>query len=188
MKRDGSLPAFVETDTLCKYAKGPTGWHEESSEELPAFDVSSARALRSQVAGLAARLDNRLPVAGGEISGIAYAVFDRSGFQVFSIEELSSRVFDGIMEDIQTPVDAFEIPSPIPGENAGEYYFDLDSLQLEHPEITSKAALKSWMENTAFRLLRLRCKHTPPWILSSGTYSVIEAEQAGSILAEVRPI
>ncbi|MDR2615541.1 MAG: hypothetical protein LBC28_03070, partial [Oscillospiraceae bacterium] len=69
----------------------------------------------------------------------------------------------------------------------GEYSFDLAALQAERPEISSKTALRDWLDNTPFTRLRLRCRHTPPWIAGSGKYDIYETPDGESIIAEVIP-
>jgi hypothetical protein len=90
------------------------------------------------------------------------------GFTIFETDNISDTLFDEIILEIEESTEkkapAIETPtSPAQTDNAGIYFLDLINLQLQHPEISSKKALKSFIQTTDFDKLEIICCHVPPW-------------------------
>jgi hypothetical protein len=171
------------------YDCSASGWIVVSAVELKGFNTSAPQILREQIVSFAEQLSalNCKIIAGADISGIAFGIFDRSGFKIFAIREPSEEIFDAIIDDIENNEASAVIPSPTPLDCVGEYTFDLAALQLSNPEISSKMALQTWLEITPFTLLKLRCNHVPPWIIKTGRYTIAEVPDYENIIVEVRP-
>ena len=110
--------------------------------------------------------------------GIPFCVVDSFGFKIFSINELNNDCLDGIVEDIESSnmiekmkKQIVENAMPVETETEGIFYLDLVLLQTECPEISSKKALKDFLNTTPFLELQLLCNHIPPW-LENGEYEI----------------
>lgn len=123
--------------------------------------------IRDSVRSLVLKLDCKVVVAR-TISGIPYHVFDTTGFSIFEAENLSDRLLYDILRDIsmaQNQVLSEQTATePIPIDEEGRWFLDLISLQERHPEISSKKALRPFLQNQAFLELKLLCTHLPPWL------------------------
>jgi hypothetical protein len=100
------------------------------------------------------------------MSGIVYRALASCGFSIFEITEVSPAVLDGILEDMtaETGPGSDDIESPAETSVPGVYAFDLIRYQTQHPERSSKQALRDFLENTPFLELHLTCGHVPPWL------------------------
>jgi len=179
--------SFYEADHVVVYGRSGT-WGKSEEIVMPEFDITAPKVLRAQVAIAAERISacGCQIIAGADISGIAFASLDRAGFKIFTIAELTEDTLNSILSDIEADVPAAVNTAPRALGCVGEYELDLVQLQMEHPEISSKMALKSWLTETPFTMLRLRCRHVPPWIIAQG-FKITETPDSENVIAEVRP-
>jgi len=183
------LCSFLEAKQINIYERNDSTWAATKTITLPEFDTASPKILRAQIALVAEQLtvSDCKVIAGSDLSGISFTIFDRAGFRIFIIDAATPDTFDGIVSDIDADNVTVIIPNPTALSCVGEYEFDMVALQLEHPEISSKMALQSWLAETPFTLLKLRCPHVPPWIIKTGKYNIVETQNYENVLAEVRP-
>jgi len=190
LMRNNEPSAFFDSAEISVRAHDRHGWHTERVIAFPEFDTDSPAVLRSRITDLADTLKaiNCDIIAGQDLSGIAYTVFDREGFKIFTIGALTDSVLDGIAADVNVGAEPLVIPKPTALGCVGEYEYDLAAVQTDNPDISSKMALQSWMAETPFTLLRLRCAHVPPWIARLGKYEITETRGAADVIAEIRPL
>ncbi|MDR2420763.1 MAG: hypothetical protein LBD49_01480 [Oscillospiraceae bacterium] len=165
---EGGLPASVSDGTRALvYELAGGRWEtRESIEYSP--DFKSAGVLRDSLRSLISRLGDCRIVAAREMPGIAYHVFDRMGFAIFEIGEISDGVLSGILADVgerATEAGKEEKPPafPVPKNGEGRYFIDLIELQASRPEVSSKMALRGFLK-TRFEELEIICSHEPPWL------------------------
>jgi hypothetical protein len=104
-----------------------------------------------------------------KMSGIAYHIFEKYGFEIFEAEELLDGVFDQILIDLDEAAEVASERRSIPKEpycpnDDGVYYLNLIELQQQFPEMSSKKAMQKFMEQTVFYRFELICNHLPPWM------------------------
>lgn len=146
--------------------------------------------LREEVKKLIARLADCRIAVGPQLSGIIYGELNRHGFSIFETQDFTPDTLDGILRDLdegQTAVaDLTYVPKrPVETETPGVYQLDLMKLQAANPEISSKQALRGFLDATPFYELRLICAHIPPW-LESGPYDINSTPAGDTMIAAVR--
>lgn len=164
-------------------------WKETDECYVNLSPASDIGAVRRALDALLERLGDCRIAAGPCISGILFRELDKRGFYIFETSVFTPETLDGILGDIEKSDGApngAEVPAqPVETETPGVYQMDLIKLQETHPEITSKQALRDFIETTPFYELRLVCAHVPPW-LESGPYDITAESVGGSMLAAVR--
>jgi len=177
MQDDGKLVSFLKATKIVVFKKSDV-WREINTIILIEPYSTNPIKLRQHILNIISQLEDCKIIAGSELIGIPYCVFDGNGFSIFSITEISDEVLDGIIADIKVTDlqinmknEIIKNAMPVETEISGVYYLDLVMLQTECPEISSKKALKNFLSNTPFIELQLLCNHIPPWI-ENGNYDI----------------
>jgi len=132
------------------------------------LEGSSPSEIRDSVRSLILELGSCSVVVAKSVAGIPYHVFDRMGFSVFEAETLSDGLLDGLLLDVEQAQKHLSgeqtATEPVSMDDEGRWFLDLISLQEKHPEISSKQALRSFLQKKTFFELQLLCTHLPPWL------------------------
>ncbi|GEB77796.1 Fe-only nitrogenase accessory AnfO family protein [Sporolactobacillus inulinus] len=183
---ENGLCPFKMADQLIVYEKIEKRWVINRKIKMNNQQPRSIRAQRKYVEELLPLIYDCKILVGKEISGIPYVVFDKAGFHVFQVNQLSDEQFEAIIREIHSiesdnavKKEILKKAVPVPTENKDVYFLDLVKLQKRFPEVTSKQALKPFISQTPFLELHLYCKHTPPWIERDGRY-IVESKPAKS--------
>lgn len=166
MDENGAIAALAHAAVIAVYDKTDTGW--QCIETHPYNNTTDASALRDTLKCLTETLGDCRILVGKQITGIAYHALNRQGFHLFEAPNFQPELLDGILEDIwrgkrgerESPATPKEPYSP---EGDGNYLLDLIALQQAYPEISSKKALRRFLEVEPFLSLKLTCSHLPPW-------------------------
>jgi Fe-only nitrogenase accessory protein AnfO len=162
------LSSFEKGSGIYIYYKDYTQWQLTEEISYCINKHMSMSDLREYVRALVLRLGDCKILIGKVLSGLAYNVFDQKGFALFEAKEVTSSLLDDVYDEVCTlkaKAALFkETPAaPVQTETDGVYYMNLIELQKTHPEISSKKALKPFLENTPFYKLEVICSHVPPW-------------------------
>jgi len=163
------LSSFEIGTSLNIYYKDTGSW--QLKEEIGySLDISLALSeIRDYIRTIILKLEDCKIVIGKTVSGLPYNIFDRMGFAIFEVAYISDSLLDEIFSEVQEYKNKKNAPpvnlstSPIQTEIAGIYFLNLIELQEKHPDISSKKALKEFIETTPFYKLELLCSHVPPW-------------------------
>lgn len=178
--------SFLEADRILVFLKDETGWTVSKEIPMDFKNLKNIASLRNELISISKELGEYRIIAGKEISGLPFTVFDSLGFHIFSISELNDCCLDGMLEDINQNNKNQEVPQkPIETLTPGKYYFDLAALQENFPEISSKKALRQFFKETPFWELELVCTHLPPWINELG-YDITLKKQDGKTVAVIK--
>ncbi len=162
----GEPSSFSEDCVVKVFTKQGERWVtvRQTSVQLTSSDAPAI--VRDKLKGLILVLGDCKVIAGGSISGLAYNILTRMGFYIFEISMVTEAVLDGIAGDVLSAPKEVTPAQPYPSETetAGVYWLDLIALQTVSPEISSKKALKPFLESTPFVCLELLCSHLPPWL------------------------
>jgi hypothetical protein len=187
---NSDLCDFFESDRFLIFDKGAQGWKTIDETIFERVVPGSPAETRKAAARLLPLVEDCAVVAGAGLYGIPFAVFDKAGKAIFEIREISDEIFDEILRDIETGDATAAIREkiirearPVETDTPGVYVLDLNALQSECPEASSKMAMADFLENTPFLELRLICKHIPPWIENSGRYDIQIMDDADAIKA-----
>jgi hypothetical protein len=184
---------FFDAERFLIFRRERSGWKTVDEIGFEGVTRSSPALTRKNTESLLPLIKDCETLAGGGIAGIPFSVFNRAGFRIFEISAFGDEVFDGIVSDIQDDLNAqaerekaVADAGPAETSQPGVYTLDLISLQRKFPEITSKMAMRDFLENAAFEELRLTCRHIPPWIELDGRYVInIQNDESGAVNAVI---
>ncbi len=166
--QDGMLTDFAACTHAAVFEQQDGAWQMVQEIPYDAAACTTSEDIRSSVRSLILELGDCSVVVARRLQGLPYHVFDRMGFQIFEAETLSDALLTAIFIDIS---DAEQkrlkepVPTaPMPMDERGRYRLDLIALQEQHPEISSKQALRPFLQSTPFYELHLVCSHLPPWL------------------------
>lgn len=126
--------------------------------------------IRNDIQVLIGHLEDCRIIVSKKLTGIPYHILDKSGFHIFETDGAASQnLFCDIIREMKEISEKARVSGtvaqvPVSPNHDGIYYFNLIELQQTFPEITSKQALKRFMEDTVFIRLELICNHMPPWM------------------------
>jgi hypothetical protein len=183
---EAELCHFFAAERFVIYENGAGGWTVSRSADFTRITPSTPPATRQNTEALLPLLEGCDILAGGGITGIPFTVFDRAGFRIFEIGAVSDETLNGIIGELEVAKAAAADKEAVmreapPKETAtpGVYVLDLVALQSQYPEISSKMAMKDFLENTPLLELRLSCQHIPPWLEAAGKYNVQVLQDSG---------
>lgn len=189
LNQDSQVSSLEKKTVLTVFEKD-NGWKIIREIPVTVDNGQNIAAMRQQFSDLAAQLEDCKIIAGNSISGIAYHTFDRLGFSIFEIQEISPVTLESILEDVSNANEEAQAEKtvsaePTETETPGVYNLDLLALQREHPEMTSKKALHPFFKTTPFAELHLQCAHVPPWIENDPCLLVRAQESNGVVQAVI---
>jgi Fe-only nitrogenase accessory protein AnfO len=169
MGAQGTVAVLENSMYIEVYQRGNNAWASVSKIEMhtPIWDTLAD--VRKTVQTVLDKLGDCKVIAARDMGGIAYQMFNRSGYHIFQMETFQTSDLDAIVSEIASAEQARAekeavSTKPVPVDSEGRYVFDLIQLQAKHPEISSKKALKTFLETENFYELKLICSHIPPWI------------------------
>lgn len=190
--RHGNPCDYFEAEALMIYREDVL-WKKERVVNMTREEKRSVAQIRKDVQLLIEQISPCNIIVARDLSGIPYAAFDMSGFQIFTIQTLSDEILSEIVEEVFAADREVNLQvrirhklGPVEMEAAGNYYMDLVMLQNENPDITTKMALADFLAHTPFLALTIRCDHVPPWIRKSGEYTIHTRQDNGSTLAVIQ--
>lgn len=183
LTKDGELASIEDSTEVLLFEKEDSAWRVFNKHPFRLSGRSSSE-IRDSVSSLILQLECKVVVAR-HISGIPYRVFDSMGFSIFEANKLSCELLDDLVRDIKKSQvelsNEHTSTEPIPIDDEGRWFLDLISLQEKHPEISSKQALRPFIQNNAFLELKLLCTHLPPWLDIE-----LPARQLGCTIEEIK--
>ena len=192
------LSPFEKGSFINIYNKNNTQWQLFKEVRYYINTNMSLSDLRENIKSLIMELEDCKIIVGKVMSGLAYNIFDRNGFAIFEAKDITSSVLDDIYNEVSSlkaeAANSKQITlSPVQTEENGVFYINLIELQAKHPEISSKKALKPFLETTPFYRLEVICSHVPPWFdnilpelnLSYSTEEKVDNKYKVSILNNV---
>ncbi len=189
MKDGETVASFFDCDRVSVFRVGEDGRTLLNMYyvNLESDDPLSVRRLVRQIAD---SLGSCRILAGSRIGGLFYREFDRLGFSLFEIRDTGPATLAGIAGDWEQAEEEAascrEMPAcPVEPAVPGVFRLDLIRLQRERPDVSSKMALKAFLETAPFYELHLLCAHVPPW-MEAGRYEIKTGPAEGSLLAVVR--
>lgn len=171
---------FFNARRFIIWEKSGAGWRESDKKNFLQIKPTTPAQTRKDMEAILQLTDDCEIIAGGALTGIPYVVLDQAGKHIFQIDAIDDEILDSMVSDIfaepephvcnasacNVPCSAqVAVKAPAPEEiSPGIYQFDLVALQRTSPQISSKQALRGFMEATPFTELHLVCAHIPPWI------------------------
>ena len=167
LTHERALSSTEECTQVLLFEKKDSAWN--AIKEMPfELENSSPSAVRDSIRSMILELGNCSVVVAKAIAGIPYHVFDRMGFFIFEADNLSDRLLDELIEDVEMEKMHINEKSaaiePVAVDNENRWFMDLIALQKNHPEMSSKQALRPFLQKKNFFELKIVCSHVPPWL------------------------
>ena len=182
------LTDFIGLTHMIIFEYNNNHWEIRKKFSFAFSGIKTAQEIRDKTRNLILKLDDCKIIASAAVNGLIYNVLDRMRFAIFEIESLDAAMLDKIVNDLYNNLHNINTGAAVPTspvETAnGIYYLDLIKLQHAHPDISSKKALRSFLDNTPFIQLDLVCSHIPAW-LNTAEYAeklVITTRSSGTSL------
>lgn len=134
-------------------------------KEIP-FNVDKKRTpidLRRNTNSLIKDLGDCKIIVFKNISGLPYTILRNSEFIVAEADGSPFEILDDIVDELKVNKESLNSIEPIPMNKEGYYILDLNELQKNNNEVTSKQALLPFLQNKKFYELQVICSHIPPW-------------------------
>lgn len=186
LNEEGHLTSFIEATLICIYEK-TSQWQVIQTIELKDLSYKRENDTKNFTLALIENLRGCKVIVGTLILGVPYYLLIRSGYEVCEAASFSILLLEQIYEDYCKPflpnadvVDqetalvnegkADSIPimniskSPVPIDEAGNFFIDIIAVQKAYPEISSKKILLPFLSNTLFNSLKINCSHVMPWL------------------------
>lgn len=162
------LSPFEKGSFINIYYKNNTHWELFKEVRYYINTTMSLSDLRENIKSLIMELEECKIIVGKVMSGLAYNIFDRNGFAIFEAKNITSSILDDMYNEVISlkaeAANSEQVAlSPVQAEENGVFYINLMELQAKHPEISSKKAIKPFLETTPFFKLEVICSHVPPW-------------------------
>lgn len=183
MSQDKGMANFYDCDYVIVFVQTEAGFETERVVTLDKIVPENPAQIRREVEKTVEIVKDCKAAAFGEISGIPFSVFDMAGFCIFSVPDYSDETLAGIFSDMEEfrkaqceKEEMIKKARPVETQIPGVYFFDLQKVQEACPEISSKKALKEFLDTIPFMELKLVCAHIPPWLQNDARFT-IKAEQ-----------
>lgn len=159
-------PGFIAT-----YEEDSGEWKILNRFENKVYDAKGIAAVRMAVADTVKQLGDVKILVASEIPGIAFGVFQASGFDIFIVEDSVLDVLDsvkkempGVIEKRQEKILKFDVMQFLEsGLNKGDFSLNMEEILLKNPDLTSKKVLIPYLKNGEFNRLDIICSHIPKW-------------------------
>ena len=163
--------SIFKSGFIATYEEDGGEWKVLNRFENKVCDAKGIAAVRMAVEDAVKQLGDVKILVASEIPGIAFGVFQASGFDIFLVEDSVLDVLDsvkkemlGVIEKRQEKILKFDIMQFLePGLNKGDFSLNMEEILLKNPDLTSKKVLIPYLKNGEFNRLDIICSHIPKW-------------------------
>jgi Fe-only nitrogenase accessory protein AnfO len=162
--------SVFEPGWVVTYSDDSGKWAELGRFENVVHQAGGIAGIRTALLNLVKKLGDCKVIAAGEISGVAFSIFEGAGFEIFTAEAVASDILDSVKNEMEET--SKQIPNAKSadiqfylkrGMNSGDYFLDLQELLAENPQVTTKSILLPYLKEGEFARLDVVCGHVPPW-------------------------
>jgi len=161
------VTSFDEMTHWDLFYKKDDSWQKSKVVPYTPSLLGDLGTIRENIKQMIAEFEDCRIIITKSMTGIPYHTFDKAGFIICEAESFDLELLDAIRQDlISTAEEAANSLLPMATtetDSPGDYFFDLNQLQKNTPEISSKMALLPFFKNVPFLSLDLICDHVPPW-------------------------
>lgn len=170
--KDKNICSMQEASELAVYSFDKGKWYTEESLDITGLYEGGIARVRNRTIELVKKLGGCRVIAGKNITGVIYNVFDSEGFiiselNVFAeneLEYLYSQIEEQFKDMEREREEALLIPTaPSETEEIGDYFFDFSLLKNTGTKYSSKSTILPFLNKTDFRHLEIICDHVMPW-------------------------
>ena len=159
-------PGFIVT-----YEEDGEEWKVLNKFENKVCSAKSIAEVRMAVENTIKQLGNVKIVVASEIPGIAFGIFEVSGFEIFLVKKNGFDALDSVKKEMREMIaeqqeksSKFDIMQFLePGTNKGDFCINMEKILSKNPQLTSKKILLPYLKNGEFNRLDVICSHIPKW-------------------------
>lgn len=195
----GGIADLKEIGIIKVFSKNKDEWRV--IRELP-FKFNSTKEkedIRLDIFNIAEALGNCKIFVAREFSDLAYTMLNSMRFSTWKMDGDPNKILEYVLEkeeeeaeeikfiDASNSSEKKQNNSPVEIGNNGYYILNLKGLQDHNTGITSKQALKPFLNNNDFNELIITCSHIPNWLESEVknlnlNFKFLETEQMDYII------
>ena len=162
-----NISSFTEGKYVKLFQREDT-WVVINVIHIDASKLNGIKESRDYYAEIAKNLSDCKILIVTKASGVPYSIFYAEDFSVWELSGNPTDYFDEIIKkeaEHEIEVQKAQEEEVVTKVNDGYYYLDLEKLELTNPELSSKKAIRPFMEKTEFEVLEVHCCHVPPWLI-----------------------
>ncbi|MBC2581478.1 Fe-only nitrogenase accessory AnfO family protein [Clostridium sp. DJ247] len=169
---NGQTETMYDSSIIKVYSKKETQWEVVNEFQFTLKNLTSVKSIRESILNLIKTLGEYKIIVAKELNGTPYTVLDMAGFTILEVEGAPEDFLDDALESIEeyqlSKLSAAKENEtnigPIPTNNEGCYYINLKDLEINNPGVSTKQALRPFLNNTTFYELTIICGHVPMWL------------------------
>jgi len=172
----GEVANFNEAGIIKVFSKDKNEWKIARELQFKFYSTEEKSDLSLNALNIAEALENCKIFVAREFSDLAHIMLDTMGFSTWKMEGNPSGFLEYLLEKEEEEAEEIRLMdssnfsdkkqniSPIEIGNDGYYILNLKELQEHNTGITSKQALKPFLNNKNFTEIIITCTHIPNWI------------------------
>jgi len=163
--------SIFEPGFIVIYEEDGEEWKVLNKFENKVCNAKSIAEVRMAVQNTIKQLGNVKIVVASEIPGIAFGIFEVSGFEIFLVNKNGFDALDSVKKEMlemiaeqQDKSSKFDIMQFLElGMNNGDFCINMEKILSKNPQLTSKKILLPYLKNGEFNRLDVICSHIPKW-------------------------
>lgn len=172
----GEVADFNEIGIIKVFTKDRYQWMIKREMPFKFHSTKERTDISLDALNIAEALEDCKIFVAREFSDLAYKVFDSMGFSTWKMEGNPNRFIDYILEKEEETAEAVRLMDysnsinkkqnigPIEIGNNGHYIMNFKELQEHNTGVTTKQALKPFLNNKDFNEIIVTCSHIPNWL------------------------
>lgn len=172
----GEVAELNEVGVINIYLKDKDKWNIIRELPFKFHSTEEREDIRLDILNIAEALNDCKTFVARKFSDLAYAMLDGMGFSIWKMSGDPGEFLEYILEKEEEEVEELKLIKPLDSSNKkqntgpveinnnGYYILNLKELQEHNTGITSKQALKPFLNNKSFNELIVTCSHIPNWL------------------------
>lgn len=172
----GEVADFNDAGIIKVYSKDMNRWIVSRELAFKFHSTEERSDISLDALNIADALENCRIFVAREFSDLGYKILDSMGFSTWKMDSNPSSFLEYVLEKEEEEEEAVRLighsnasskkvnSCPIEIDNNGNYILNLKELQEHNTGITTKQALKPFLNNKNFNELIVTCSHIPYWL------------------------
>lgn len=188
--KDKNIASLQEAVELTVYSFDRGKWYREESLEITNLFEGGITNIRNKTLELVKKLGDCRVIAGKNITGVIYNIFDSEGFIISELNVFTEEELEYLYSQIEEQLKGMErereearlIPTaPFETEVKGDYFFDFSLLKNTGTNHSSKSTILPFLNTADYRHLEIICDHVMPWfeeeMKKRGLYYIVKERE-----------
>jgi Fe-only nitrogenase accessory protein AnfO len=170
--KDKNIASPQEAGELTVYNFERGKWYAKEFLDITNLFEGGITSVRNKTLGLVKKLGDCRVIAGKNITGVIYNIFDSEGFIISELTVFTEEELEYLYSQIEEQLKGMErereearlIPTaPFETEVKGDYFFDFSLLKNTGTNHSSKSTILPFLNTADYRHLEIICDHVMPW-------------------------